>query len=137
MKAIITFGVYDILHMGHVLLFKHIKELYPNEEVRLIVAVQDSQSILKYKPETKIIYTTEERAFMVSSVKYVDEVVIYNDVDIDIKKYDFDVFAKGPDQIHQGFQNAMQWCEKNNREIRVIARTEGVSSSMLREGKLL
>lgn len=137
MKTIITFGVYDILHIGHVLLFKHIKELYPNENVRLIVAVQDSQSILKYKPETKIMYTTEERVFMVSSIKYVDDVVVYNDVDIDIKKYKFDVLAKGPDQIHQGFQNAMRWCEDNNREVYVIARTEGISSSMLRAGQLL
>ncbi len=137
MKTIITFGVYDILHIGHVLLFKHIKELYPNEDVKLIVAVQDSQSILKYKPETKIVYNTDERSFMVSSIKYVDEVVVYNDVDLDIKKYNFDVFAKGPDQIHKGFQNAIKWCELNNREVHVIARTEGISSSMLRNSQLL
>jgi hypothetical protein len=31
----------------------------------------------------------------------------------------------------------MRWCEDNNREVYVIARTEGISSSMLRAGQLL
>ena len=75
MKTILTFGVYDILHIGHILLFKHAKELLPNEECRLVVAVQDGDYILKYKPDTKMIYTTEERLYMVSTIRYVDEVV--------------------------------------------------------------
>lgn len=133
MKTILTFGVYDMLHIGHILLFKHAKELYPNEECRLIVAVQDSDSILKYKPGTKMVYSTEERLYMVSSIRYVDEVMTYKDVDTDIQTIQFDVFAKGPDQVHQGFQNAMEWCEKNGKEVVVIPRTEGISSSLLRE----
>ncbi|MBQ3845733.1 MAG: adenylyltransferase/cytidyltransferase family protein, partial [Bacteroidales bacterium] len=80
MKTILTFGVYDMLHIGHILLFKHAKELLKNEQCRLIVAVQDGDSILKYKPGTKMVYTTEERMFMVSSVRWVDEVVCYKDV---------------------------------------------------------
>lgn len=133
MKTILTFGVYDMLHIGHILLFKHAKELYPNEECRLIVAVQDSDSILKYKPGTKMVYSTEERLYMVSTIRYVDEVMTYKDVDTDIQTIQFDVFAKGPDQVHQGFQNAMEWCKKNGKEVVVIPRTEGISSSMLRE----
>lgn len=133
MKTILTFGVYDMLHIGHILLFKHAKELYPNEGCRLIVAVQDSDSILKYKPGTKMVYSTEERLYMVSTIRYVDEVMTYKDVDTDIQTIQFDVFAKGPDQVHQGFQNAMEWCEKNGKEVVVIPRTEGISSSMLRE----
>ena len=65
MKRILTFGVYDMLHIGHILLFKHAKGLFPNEECKLIVAVQDGDSILKYKPGTKMVYSTEERMFMV------------------------------------------------------------------------
>lgn len=133
MITILTFGVYDMLHIGHILLFKHIKELFPNQECKLIVAVQDGDSILKYKPGTKMVYSTEERMFMVSAVRWVDEVVIYNDVDIDIQKIDFDVFAKGPDQRHVGFQKAVAWCETNGKRVVTIPRTEGISSSMLRE----
>lgn len=133
MKTILTVGVYDMLHIGHMLLFKHAKELFLNEECRLIVAIQDGDFILKYKPGTKMIYTTEERMFMVSSVRWVDEVITYRDVDVDIQKIEFDVFAKGPDQIHAGFQRAMEWCKNNGKEVVVIPRTEGVSSTLLRE----
>lgn len=133
MKRILTFGVYDMLHIGHMLLFKHAKELFPGEECELIVAVQDGDFILKYKPGTNMIYSTEERMYMVSAIRYVDKVVTYHDVDKDIQTIDFDVFAKGPDQIHAGFQRAMDWCRANGKEVVVIPRTEGISSTMLRE----
>ena len=131
--TILTFGVYDMLHVGHILLFKHAKELYPGEECRLVVAVQAGDYILKYKPDTKMIYTTEERMFMVGAVRWVDEVVTYRDVDVDIQNIEFDVFAKGPDQTHAGFQRAMEWCKVNGKKVVVIPRTEGISSTMLRE----
>lgn len=122
-----------MLHIGHILLFKHAKELFPGEDCKLIVAVQDGDYILKYKPGTKMIYTTEERMLMVSSIRWVDEVVNYKDVDVDIQNIDFDVFAKGPDQNHAGFQRAIEWCKQNGKEVVVIPRTEGISSSLLRE----
>jgi len=133
MKTILTFGVYDMLHIGHILLFKHAKELFPGEECRLIVAVQDGDCILKYKPDTKMVYSTEERVFMVNAVRWVDEVVTYRDVDVNIQNIEFDVFAKGPDQTHSGFQRASQWCSDHGKEVVVIPRTEGISSTMLRE----
>lgn len=133
MKTILTFGVYDLLHIGHILLFKHAKELFPDEDCKLIVAVQEGDYILKYKPGTKMVYTTEERMFMVSSVRWVDQVVTYKDVDVDIQNIDFDVFAKGPDQNHAGFKRAVEWCESNQKEVIIIPRTEGISSTMLRE----
>lgn len=128
-KIILTVGVYDMLHIGHILLFKHAKELGD----KLIVAVQDGDVIQKYKPDTKMVYTTEERMYMVSTIKYVDDVVVYRDVDKDIRHIDFDVFAKGPDQVHKGFQRAIEWCKENHKEVVVIPRTEGISSTMLRE----
>ncbi len=133
MKTILTFGVYDMLHIGHMLLFKHAKELIPGEECRLVVAVQDGDYILNYKPEAKMVYTTDERMFMVGAVRWVDEVVKYRDVDVDIQTIDFDVFAKGPDQNHAGFQRAVEWCNKSNKQVIIIPRTEGISSTLLRE----
>ena len=137
MKIILTFGVFDILHIGHMLLFKHAKELFPNEECKLIVAVQDEDCILKYKPNTKMVNTTEERIFMVNAIRWVDEVVVYHDVDVDIQKFDFNVFAKGPDQQHSGFQRAVAWCERNGKRVVTIPRTDGISSSLLRENSKL
>ena len=129
MKKVLTFGVYDLLHIGHILLFKHAKE----KGDFLIVAVQDGGYIQKYKPNAKIINTTDERRMMVASIRFVDEVVTYKDVDKDIVNLDFDVFAIGPDQNHEGFQKAIEWCKANGKEVMVIPRTEAISSSLLRE----
>lgn len=129
MKKVITVGVYDILHIGHILLFKRAKELGDY----LIVAVQNGDVVLKYKPNTNMVYSTEERLYMVSTIKYVDEVIVYRDIDKDLPNIDFEVFAKGPDQCHEGFQRAEQWCKEHGKEVVVIPRTEGISSTLLRE----
>ena len=129
MKTVLTFGVYDMLHIGHMLLFKRAKEL----GTRLVVAVQDGDCILKYKPDTKMVYSTEERLYMVSTIKYVDEVVVYRDVDKDIQHMDFDVLVRGEDQLHDGFRRAEEWCGRNGKQVVVLTRTEGISSTMLRK----
>ncbi|MBQ6761678.1 MAG: adenylyltransferase/cytidyltransferase family protein [Bacteroidales bacterium] len=128
-KTVLTFGVYDMLHIGHILLFKRAKE-YGD---KLIAAVQDGEVILKYKPDTRVIYTTEERLYMVSTIRYVDEVALYRDVDTDIRNFEFDVLVLGQDQNHAGFQRAIEWCRKNGKEVVRLPRTEGISSTLLRE----
>lgn len=129
MKKVLTVGVYDLLHIGHVRLFERAKACGDY----LIVAVQESDFILKYKPWTKMVYSTEERMCMVGSLKYVDEVITYQDVDRLMELVDFDVFAKGPDQNHEGFQRAVAWCKSHGKEVVVVPRTEGISSTQLRE----
>ena len=129
MKTVFTVGVFDLLHIGHILLFKHAKELGDH----LVVAVQNDDVILKYKPEAEMVNTMEERLFMVNSIRYVDQVITYNDVDEIVKQVDFDIFAKGPDQCHEGFQRAVRWCEEHGKDVVTIPRTDGVSSSMLRQ----
>jgi len=132
MKTVFTVGVFDLLHIGHILLFKHAKELGD----RLVVAVQNDDVILKYKPEAEMVNTTEERLFIVNSIKYVDQVITYDDVDEIVKQVDFDIFAKGPDQCHEGFQRAVEWCKSHGKQVVTIPRTEGISSSMLRHIKI-
>lgn len=129
MKTVITFGVYDILHRGHVVLFDKARALGD----RLVVAVQDGDTVLKYKPEAKMINTTEERLYMVRSVRFVDDVVIYRDVDKDIPGFDFDILVLGGDQNHEGFRRAVEWCRENGKEVIRLPRTEGISSTLLRE----
>ena len=132
MKKVFTVGVYDYLHIGHVNLFRRAKALGDY----LIVAVQDSDQILKYKPSTTILYNTKERLYMVQSIKYVDEAVVYADVDTIVKEVDFDIFVTGPDQVHDGFQRAMQWCKEHGKQVVVLPRTDGISSSQLKAMKM-
>ena len=127
-KKVLTVGVYDLLHKGHVELYRRAKGLGDY----LIVAAQDSDFILKYKPTAKILNSTEDRKYMIKSIRYVDEVITYTDVDKIVQNVDFDVFVTGPDQCHANFQKAIQWCEEHGKEHIVLSRTDGVSSSELK-----
>ena len=127
-KKVLTVGVYDLLHKGHVELYRRAKGLGDY----LIVAAQDGDFILKYKPTAKVLNSTEDRKYMIKSIRYVDEVITYTDVDKIVQDIDFDVFVTGPDQCHAGFQRAIRWCEEHGKEHIVLGRTDGVSSSELK-----
>lgn len=128
MKKVLTFGVFDYFHLGHLRLFENAKKLGDY----LIVAVQDGEFILKYKPTAKIFYTTDQRIELINSLKVVDKVITYENVDETIKKVDFDVFAIGGDQMHEGFQRAIEWCEENGKEVVSLPRTPGICSSNIK-----
>ena len=128
MIKVITYGTYDFLHFGHIRLLERAKALGDY----LIVAAQDSDFILKYKPTAKVLNSTEDRKYMIKSIRYVDEVITYTDVDKIVQEVDFDVFVTGPDQCHAGFQRAIQWCEEHGKQHIVLGRTDGVSSSELK-----
>ena len=135
MKRILTFGVFDMLHLGHVVLFKRLYD-YVNAQKEggwVIVAVQDTDYILKYKPESKIVYSLDEKLFMLGSIRFINEVVVYKNVDEDVKHIDFDILAVGPDQKHAGFQRAMQWARAHGKEVVIMPRTEGISSTELKQ----
>lgn len=129
MKKILTVGVYDLLHIGHIELFRKAKAMGDY----LIVAVQDSAYVKKFKPEAQLVYSTEERCYMVRSIRYVDEVVVYDSVDKIVEEVDFNIFAKGPDQNHEGFMRAVAFCQEHGREVKTLPRTDGISSSELKE----
>lgn len=121
MKKVLTVGVYDLLHIGHVNLFRRARAVGDS----LVVAVQESDVVLKYKPGAKLVYSTEERMYMVKAIRYVDDVITYEAVDDIVKTADFDIFVTGPDQTHEGFQRAIQWCKDHGKEHVVLPRTEG------------
>ena len=135
MKKVLTVGVFDLLHWGHFELFRRCKEL-AGPDGELTVAVQEDAIVTKYKPQAKLVYDWDRRVKMISALRYVDHVVPYSDVDESIKHIDFTVFVVGPDQCHAGFQRAMQWCRDNGREVVVLPRTDGISSTQLRAGGL-
>lgn len=134
MKRILTFGVFDMLHLGHVALFKKCYDYVTTQDEvgKVIVAIQDNDYIQKYKPNSRIVYSLEEKVFMIEAIRYVDEIRIYKNVDEDIELIEFDILAVGPDQTHAGFQRAMQWCREHGKEVVVIPRTDGISSTDLK-----
>ncbi len=130
MTKVLTVGVYDFFHLGHLRLFTRAKALGDY----LIVAVQDGDFILKFKPDAKVLYTTQERVEIVSALRPVDEVVLYTAIDESIQKIDFDIFAIGEDQTHAGFQRAVKWCEEHGKKVVRLPRTPGICSSNIKSG---
>ena len=128
MKKVVTFGVYDYFHLGHLRLFERAKSLGDY----LIVAVQNEDFILKTKPNAKVMHSTMERQELVGALRVVDEVVTYTDVDVSIKKLDFDIFVVGEDQTHDGFQRAVKWCNENGKKVVHLKRTAGICSTEIK-----
>lgn len=64
-------GVFDLYHSGHVRHFKLIKKLYPT--CHLLVGIVGDENATDYK--RKPIYKQEDRCLLVSSCRYVDDII--------------------------------------------------------------
>ena len=126
MKKILVAGVFDIIHRGHVELFRRARQ-YGDY---LTVWVHADEFIKK----KGCVQSTAERVYMCSAIRYVDEAVPYGNLDEDIVNADFDVLVCGEDQLDfPHFIFARQWCASHGKEFIVLKRTEGVSSTEMKE----
>lgn len=130
MSKILTFGVYDYFHLGHLRLFKQCKQ----HADYLIVAVQDSNYILKYKPNAQIRYSTAERVEMLEALRIVDKVIVYDSVCVEtLEKIDFDILALGEDHRGGRFDEVEKWCNEHNKKVVRLKRTPGICSSDIKK----
>lgn len=126
---VLTFGVFDYFHYGHLKLFERARMMGDY----LVVAVQRTEEIHKTKPHAKLMYTLEQRMEILSSLRQIDEVIPYSQVAEDITKMDFDILALGGDQNHEGFQKAVEWCNANGKIVKRLERTPNICSSEIKE----
>jgi rfaE bifunctional protein nucleotidyltransferase chain/domain len=94
-KVVFTNGVFDLLHAGHV---DYLTKAKQKGDV-LIVAVNSDLSVKKIKGELRPIVPQDERAFIISSLKPVDYVFLFNEetpYEV-IKQLVPDVLIKGAD----------------------------------------
>lgn len=125
MKKVITYGTYDMLHEGHINLLRRAKELGDY----LIVGVT-SDSFDKGRGKLNVRNNVLERVEAVRKTGYADEIVIEDYVGQkidDIQRYDVNIFAIGSDWVGK-FDYLNEYCK-----VVYLPRTEGVSSTMLRE----
>ncbi len=125
MKKVVTFGVFDYFHLGHLRLFERCKK-YGDY---LIVAVHEDGFVHINKPNCVLYYTQAERCEMIQAIKYVDNVVLYSQIDDTIKDIDFDILIVGPDQTNEHFKRAIEYCKKNHKQVVVLPRTPNISST--------
>ncbi len=123
-KKIITYGTFDLFHIGHLKLLQRLSNL--GDE--LIVAVSTDEFNLGKGKKTIIPY--EQRAEIVSNIKCVSKVIpesCWEQKIEDIDKYDIDTFAIGDDWEGK-FDFLKEYCEVN-----YLSRTENISTTKLKE----
>ena len=73
-KIIWTNGCFDVLHRGHIELFKYAKSLGDY----LIVGIDTDQRIKKTKGNNRPFNCLQDRIEMLEAIRYVDKVVYFN-----------------------------------------------------------
>lgn len=120
-KRIITFGTFDLFHIGHLNILKRCKE-HGNY---LIVGVSsDELNIIKGK---KSIISLEQRIEIIKSIKYVDEVFVEDSLELKdfyIKKYNADLLIMGDD-----WKDKFNWVSCN---VLYLDRTPNISTTEIK-----
>jgi glycerol-3-phosphate cytidylyltransferase len=117
-----TYGVYDLFHIGHINLFKRIKEKCD----KLIVGVHNDEQVITYKKAPIISYA--DRLEMVKSCKYVDDV--YENADL-ITTNDL-LFKLNADYVFAGRENLEyinKYYQVSNDKLILLDRTSHICTS--------
>jgi glycerol-3-phosphate cytidylyltransferase len=117
-----TYGVYDLFHIGHINLFKRIKENYD----KLIVGVHNDEQVMTYKKAPIISYA--DRLEMVKSCRYVDDV--YENADL-ITTNDL-LFKLNADYVFAGRENLEyinKYYQVSNDKLILLDRTSHICTS--------
>jgi len=111
--TVYTGGTFDLLHRGHINIFKKAKEIGNY----LIVAVSTNKLIRTYKSYDPIL-NYRERAAIVEAVRYVDKVVkqtMLFDVD-QFNKLGADIFIVGDDWANRNdIPDGLRWLKEHDK----------------------
>ncbi len=120
MKRVITYGTFDLFHIGHLNILRRARALGDY----LVVAVStDEFNSGKHK---QCIYPYEHRAAIVEAIRYVDKVIpekTWEQKVDDVKQHDIDIFVIGEDWKGE-FDFLSPYCE-----VVYLPRTENISTT--------
>ena len=123
MKKVITYGTYDLLHMGHINLLRRAKEL---GDYLLVVLSTDEFNAIKHK---SAYHSYEDRKGILEAIRYVDEVIpetCWEQKISDVVDNQIDVFVMGDDWAGQ-FDFLKEYCE-----VVYLPRTDGISTTKIK-----
>ena len=124
LKKVITYGTYDLFHIGHLNMLKRARALGDF----LVVAVStDEFNTGKHK---QCVYPYSHRAQIVEAIKFVDKVIpetSWEQKIEDIKKYSIDVFVIGDDWAGK-FDFLKEYCE-----VVYLPRTKSISTTAIKD----
>ena len=123
-KTVLTYGTFDLFHVGHVNLLRRLRALGD----RLVVGLStDEFNALKGK---KSFYSYEERKNILLASQYVDEVIPENTWEQkaeDVKTYNIDIFGMGNDWEGK-FDELKELCE-----VVYLDRTKDISTTEVKQ----
>lgn len=123
-KTVITYGTFDMFHIGHLRLLQRASNLGD----RLIVAISSDE--FNSKKGKKVLIPCEQRVEIVNNIVCVDKVIVEHNWEqkiSDVKKYDVDIFAIGDDWKGK-FDFLKEYCE-----VVYLRRTENISTTKLKK----
>lgn len=123
MKKVITYGTFDLLHYGHIELFRRAKEL---GDYLVVALSSDEFNDLKGK---KSHFKFQKRKEMLEAIKYIDKVISEDNwaqKKTDIVSNNIDIFVMGDDWKGE-FDELMDVCE-----VVYLPRTPDISSSAIK-----
>ncbi len=127
-RIVMTNGCFDVLHAGHVAYLEEAKSLGD----RLVVAVNDDDSVRRLKGETRPVNGLADRMLVLAGLAAVDWVVPFSE-DTPARLIEEvlpDVLVKGGDYAPDEIVGAREVLQ-NGGEVRVLAFREGQSSSRI------
>ena len=124
MKKVITYGTFDLLHVGHINLLRRAKAL---GDYLIVVVSSDEFNAGKGK---KAYHSFEDRKKILEAIRYVDEVLpeyTWEQKIDDIVNNNVDVFVMGDDWKGK-FDFLKDYCE-----VVYLPRTEGISTTKIKD----
>lgn len=124
MKKVITYGTYDLLHVGHINLLRRAREL---GDYLIVVLSSDEFNAIKNK---KAYHSYEDRKIILESIRYVDEVLpeyTWEQKIQDVIDNNVDIFVMGDDWEGK-FDFLKDYCE-----VVYLSRTEGISTTKIKK----
>lgn len=125
MKKVITYGTYDLLHVGHINLLRRAKEL---GDYLIVVLSSDEFNAIKGK---KAYHSYEDRKIILEAIKYVDEVLpeyTWEQKIDDVVNNNVDIFVMGDD-----WKGKFDFLKEEGCEVVYLPRTPEISSSQIKE----
>lgn len=127
MANVLTYGTFDLFHVGHLKLLERAKTL-AGKEGKLIVAISTDEFNWNAK-QKKCVIPYKERAAIVAALKCVDHVIpeeCWEQKTTDVEKYNVDIFVMGSD-----WEGKFDFL-KSQCEVVYLPRTEGISSTKIK-----
>lgn len=127
-KVVWTNGCFDILHRGHIELFKHAKSLGDY----LVVGVDTDERVKASKGPSRPFNIIEDRVAMLESIKYIDEIFVFDtnsELDTQVLSSDAEIIVVGSD-----YRNKKVIGSRHVQEVIFFDRIRGYSTTKILTG---